>query len=197
MSTSERYIETPVGSKVGHIWGPLQILGISSYLTQRGTAPHDDLDYDELRTINVPVGTVAVVPMPNLWFLGHGELDPGMIDPLDENGFLTWHPKDRPWGLGWVHVSVVDVNEPDYTASPPAQTAQLRIKLHLCDVNADDSLFGAVGYTLMYLGRSRSGSTRQAESSAAADRRPAPPQPSDGAAGAERRRFRIQRRKVG
>ncbi|SEI58644.1 hypothetical protein SAMN04244579_01261 [Azotobacter beijerinckii] len=197
MSTAERYIETPVGSKVGHIWGRLQILGISSYLTQRANAPRDDLDHSELRTIAVPVGTVAVVPMPNLWFLGHGELEPANIDPLDENGSVTWHSNDRPWGLGWVHVSVIDVNEPDYSAVPPTQSAQLRIKLHLCDLNADDSLFGAVGYTLLFLGRARSDTTRATEASAASERRPLPPQAGEESGGGERRRHLIQRRKLG
>lgn len=196
MSTDERYIETPVGSKVGHIWGRLQILGISSFLTQRGNAPRDDLDHFELRTIAVPVGTVAVVPMPNLWILGHGELDPANIDPLDENGSATWHSSDRPWGLGWVHVSVVDVNEPDYSIVPPTQSAQLRIKLHLSDRNADDSLFAAVGYTLLFLGRARSDTNRAPEASTASQQRPVPPQPVDEGGSSQRRRHVIQRRKL-
>ena len=153
MATSERMIETPVGTKVGKIWEKLEILGISSFLTQTQNQPNDQgLRWLEFVDIDVPVGTLAVVPAMNFWFLGHGRLDPDLIDPLAENQHVTWNSADRPWGLGWVHVSVVDVNAPDQSMNPPHQTAQLQIEMHLCDYNMDDGWFGVVGYTLVCLG---------------------------------------------
>lgn len=153
MVTSDRQIESPVGARVGKIFEKLEVLGISSHLTQSLNQANGVNQYEETVNIDVPIGTLAVVPMPNLWMLGHGRLRPDRIDPLDENQQIQWDAADRPWALGKVHVSVVDINSPDFSQDPPRQTAQIIVYMRLIDKNGDDPWFGLVGYTLMFLGQ--------------------------------------------
>jgi hypothetical protein len=94
-----------------------------------------------------------VVPAPNLWWLGHGRLQPEILDPLNDNLSASWETEDHNWGVGRVQVSVVDLNTPDFTQNPPKQTARLHILMHLSDDNGDDSWFGVAGYTLLFLGQ--------------------------------------------
>lgn len=151
MATSERQIETPAGPRIGSIFGKLEILGIASYATDTLNQAHGKTDYEEHVTIDVPVGTIAIVPSPNLWWLGHGRMR-DQVDTLNDQT-IWWDSADRPWGFGRVHVSVVDINAPDTEQDPPKQTAQLRIVMRLVDYNGDDPWFGLVGYTLMFLGQ--------------------------------------------
>ena len=154
MATAERKIESPAGPKVGKIFEALEILGVASYLTQSGNQPNAEHGgYGEIVDIEVPVGTYVVVPSPNLWYLAHGQLQPELLDPLNENQNGNWVPEDHNWGTGWVQVSIVDLNAPDFTQVPPKQTARLYVRMLLSDDNADDSWFGAVGYTLLFLGQ--------------------------------------------
>ena len=153
MATSERKIETPFGPRVGNIFDRLELLGVASFLTQSGNQSNAQLVYDETKVIDVPVGTMVVVPSPNLWVLGYGGLQPEFVDPLNDNQSVSWGSEDHNWGMGWFQISVVDVNAVDTTQSPPKQTAQLRISMILRDDNGDDSWFGVAGYTLLFLGR--------------------------------------------
>jgi hypothetical protein len=153
MSTVPRNIPTPFGPKKEAVWENLQILGISSYMTQTGNQPNDyDLQWKELVDISVPVGTLVIVPTTNFWFLAHGSLSPEFLDPLDDNSFSDWNASDHYWGLGWVEVVTNEVYEADFTVQPPQQSAQLKVVMHLCDHNLDDSWVGVAGYTLMFLG---------------------------------------------
>lgn len=153
MATSDRRIETPVGSKVGKLFEKLEILGISSLLTQSLNQPNGLAPYEQTINIDVPVGTSAIVPMVNLWLLGHGRLRPDQLDPLDDNQHIEWDATDRPWALGKIQVSVVDIDAPDLARNPPTQSARLKVYMRLIDYNGDDPWFGLAGFTLMFLGR--------------------------------------------
>jgi len=153
MSTQERLIETPVGSKLGKIFEHLEVLGIGSFITQSGNLPNAKNLFTEAVDVEVPVGTVAVIPSPNLWLLGHGNLQPEFMDPLDENQHQLWNPDDHHWGAGAFQVSVIGVNAPDFSQNPPKQTAHLHVNMLLSDINGDDSWFGIAGYTLIYIGK--------------------------------------------
>jgi hypothetical protein len=151
MATSERFIETPTGTVVGQIFEPFQILGIASYFTQSLNQSDGKAFHQETVSIEVPVGTVAIVNAQNLWFIGYGSLSPEPLDPLAPN-HLQWAHTDHHLGLGAVLVGVVDISSPDFTQTPPKQVAELEITLVLHDKNRDDPWFGVVGYTLMFLG---------------------------------------------
>jgi hypothetical protein len=158
MPTVPRNIFTPFGPKPERVWEKLQVLGVSAYMTQTGNLPDDrNLQWEEYVDISVPLGTLLIIPTTNYWVLGHGSISPEFINPLDDNASLTWHSDDHHWGMGWVQVVVDDVYEADYTAQPPEQLARLLVVLHLSDINADDSWFGIVGYTLTFLGQVPSG----------------------------------------
>jgi hypothetical protein len=77
------------------------------------------------------------------------------LDPLDPNQNPSWHTEDHNMGLGRASIAVVDVNAPDFTVSPPQQTARILVRLNLRDENGDDSWIGMVGYTLTFLGFAR------------------------------------------
>jgi hypothetical protein len=153
MATYERQIETPVGVKVGRIFEALEVLGIASYFTQSGNRSNAERAYEEIVNIEVPVGTYVVVPAPNLWWLGHGSLQPEMSDPLNDMPDVSWETEDHNWGAGRVEVDVLDLSAPDFTQNPPKQTARLYVRMYLADDNADDSWFGAAGYCLLFLGQ--------------------------------------------
>ncbi len=78
MATGKRLIATSTGSKPGDIFRPLEILGISSYLTQTGNQPNGNQYFDETIIIDVPLGTYTIVPVPNWWELGHGTSIPNL-----------------------------------------------------------------------------------------------------------------------
>jgi hypothetical protein len=188
-TTSQGETSTPSGPKPGDIWEPLVILGISPYVTQTGNLPNDNFELFELKTISVPPGTLAIIPVPNAWNLAHGTLSPETFDPLDENASQTWFSADRPWGLGFIDVRVIEVYEPDYSVNPPIQQAQLKIEMHLCDYNADDKWFGTVEYTLIFLGQATTGSGGTGT--------PPPPPPSTSTPGGRSRNIRINRGRRG
>jgi hypothetical protein len=151
MATDERAISTPIGGVVGGITENLQVLGIASYLTQTLNQPNAKRFYEETATIEVPVGTVAIVAAPDTWFAGFGRLSPEPLDPIGDNP-ISWTQADHHLGVSMVYVFVTDVNAPDLTQTPPRQTAELRIGMLLSDDNSDDRWFGIVGYTLTFLG---------------------------------------------
>jgi hypothetical protein len=154
MSTKPRNIMTPFGPQVGMVWESLQILGISSFLTQTLNQPNDfNLEWQEIVDIAVPVGTLVVVPTVNFLMLAHGTISPPEIDPLDDNQTFFWNSADHNWGLGWAQVRSSEVFEPDFSVSPPTQRGQLEVIMHLSDYNEDDPWFGMVGYTLTFLGQ--------------------------------------------
>ena len=154
MPTNERLIETPSGPIVGTITERLEILGISSYLTQTGNRPNARSQWEEVVNINnVPVGTITIITSIDKWVLAYGSLDPELLDPLNENVNPQWNGVDHHIGMGRVQVTVVDINSADFSQSPPRQSAQIRIKFNLLDNNGDDRWFGMVGFSLTFLGR--------------------------------------------
>lgn len=154
MPTNERFIETPFGPVVGTISERLEVLGISSYLTQTGNRPNARSQWEEIVDIsNVPVGTITIMTSIDKWILGYGELDPELLDPLNPNVNPGWNGVDHHIGLGRVQVTVVDINSPDLSQSPPRQSARIVIKLNFLDYNGDDRWFGMVGFSLIFLGR--------------------------------------------
>jgi hypothetical protein len=154
MSYSQRFIATPAGNKFGDIFDKFQILGISSYLSQTGNLNNERREFDESFVIEVPVGTFAIVPVPNWSELGHGTLDPEYLDTRDPNSTQSFLVTNGPWAEGDVRVSVSIVNPIDHTQDPPVQTAVIRVLMRLIDNSENDPWFGFVGYTLIFLGRS-------------------------------------------
>jgi len=153
MATQERLIETPTGTKLGKIFDNLEVLGMGSFVTQSGNQSSAHQLFQENVHIEVPVGTIVVIPAPNLWLLGYGSLQPEVLDPLDDNQNQLWHSADHHWGAGVFQVSVVGLNAPDFSQNPPKQTAHLHVNMLLSDHNGDDSWFGVAGYNLLYLGK--------------------------------------------
>jgi len=151
MPTGARNIETPTGPAVGSIHGRMEILGIASFLTQTGNQPNDQRQWEEIIDIAVPVGTHAIVVSQDYWVLAFGSLTEN-VDPLDPNQNPGWNTEDHNMGLGRASVAITDVNAPDFTASPPTQTARILVRMNLLDENGDDSWVGLVGYTLTFLG---------------------------------------------
>src|SRR5262249_16289528 len=145
MATMEGPIQTPYGTQKGRIWKPMQVLGVGHYLTMTQNQMDDRFfSWNENVDLDVPVGTITVMTAITGWVLGHGSMNPDVFDPMDDNAAWQWNSADRPWGMGWASVERVDVNAPDMSQSPPRQTAQLQVIMHLCDYNVDDPWFGIV-----------------------------------------------------
>src|SRR6476469_10466749 len=104
MSTGARNIETPTGPAVGSIFARMDILGVSSFLTQTGNRTNDKQQWEEIVDIDVPVGTHAVVVSTDYWALGFGSMT-GLLDPLDPNSNVS--------------VAVTDVNASVFIRAPP------------------------------------------------------------------------------
>ena len=151
MPTGPRNIQTPTGPIIGSIFGKMEILGISSFLTQTGNLPNHHTQWEEIIDISVPVGTQAIVACQDYWALGYGKLSSN-VDPLDPNINPQWHSEDHNWGLGRASVAIADINAPDFSVNPPKQTARINVRMNLLDKNGDDSWFGILGYNLTFLG---------------------------------------------
>ena len=155
MPTSERIIETPSGPVIGTINERLEVLGVSSYLTQTGNLSNARSQFREFFDItNVPIGTITITSSVDKWAIGYGSLDPELLDELDPNANPQWRATDHNIGLARVQVSVTDINSPNLNQNPPRQSARVVVSLNLLDGNGDDDWFGIVGYTLTFLGRS-------------------------------------------
>src|SRR5436190_19450455 len=113
MPTGSRNIETPSGPAVGSIFGTMEILGITSMLTQTGNQPNDQRQWEEIIDISAPVGTHAIVVSQDYWALAFGSMTSN-LDPLDPNQNPGWNSADHNMGLGRVSISVVDINAPDF-----------------------------------------------------------------------------------
>ena len=149
--TRPREFETPIGPVEGDLFEQLQILGVSYKITatlnqRRGRTVVETID------IEVPVGTQVIIPVLRSWRLAYGEIDP---DTFEAHTFEPgeWNYKDHNYGFGQVNISVLDINAPDFSVTPARQTATIFVSLLLADYNADDRWFGAVAYSLIYLGR--------------------------------------------
>jgi len=151
MPTSPRLIETPTGPVIGSVFAKMEVLGVSSFLTQTGNQPNDQRQWTEFVNISVPIGTHCIVASQDFWFLAFGSLSSN-LDPLDPNSNPSWNSEDHHWGVGRASVKILDVNAPDFTVNPPTQTAKIDVAMNLLDENGDDSWFGMLGYTLTFLG---------------------------------------------
>ena len=151
MATGPRPIETPTGPATGSIFTKMDVLGISSYLTQTGNRPNARKQWGETVDISVPVGTQTIVVSQDYWALGFGALS-SLLDPFDPTVNPSWNSADHNVGVGRVSVQIVDVSPPDFSVSPWKQTARVSVRMNLLDHNGDDSWFGLVGYTLTFLG---------------------------------------------
>jgi hypothetical protein len=149
-TTAPSTIETIEGPATnGVIARPLEIVGVLNLSTTSGNVPNASQSQFVSATVEVPVGTVVIVPAVKGWMLGYGEAQP---NPTDPNNSINWQTEDHNWGLGNVEVSVVKINPPNTLTNPPTQTAELSIRFYLSDDNQDDSWFGAVSYHLLCLG---------------------------------------------
>jgi hypothetical protein len=151
MPTGPSPIQTPTGPAAGTIFAKMEILGIASFLTQTGNRPNAQKQWGETVGISVPVGTQAIVVSPDLWALAFGGLT-SLLDPFDPSVNPSWNTEDHNWGLGRASVGILEITPPDFSVSPPKQTAQIVIRMNLLDQNGDDSWFGLLGYTLTFLG---------------------------------------------
>ncbi len=152
MAYSQRNIATTEGYKFGDIFDKFEILGISSYLSQTGHVS-ERREFDESFVIDVPLGTFTIVPVPNWSEVGHGTLDPEFIDTSDPDALQSFRVSNGPWAAGDMRVSVTTVNPIDRSGDPPYQSAEIRVLMRLLDDNENDSWFGFLGYTLIFLGQ--------------------------------------------
>ena len=148
MTTVTDTIETPVGPSEGQIFAPLQVLGVVARQTSTKNQSDSWRSHFETITIDVPVGTQVIVPCVTKWWLTYGKLTPD-VEPDEVTGFQV---DDHHWGSGYVNIRVADINAPDFSSSPPTQSATLELNLWLTDHNHDDQWFGEVAYTLICLG---------------------------------------------
>jgi hypothetical protein len=151
MPTGPRPIQTASGPAAGSIFAKMEILGIASYLTQTGNRPNAQKQWEEIVGIAVPVGTQAIVASQDQWALGFGALT-SLLDPFDPSVNPSWNSEDHNWGLGRASMRILEVAPPDFSVSPPKQTARIVVRMNLLDHNGDDSWFGVLGYTLTFLG---------------------------------------------
>jgi hypothetical protein len=152
-STVSSPVQTPTGSRPGDVFQRLEILGFSSKFLSTASRPDARTGFSERVTIQVPVGTRYIVPAVRGWMLAYGHTDPSDITTAGAS--FRWVSADHHYGLGLVNVRVLDIDAPDPTTQPPSQTATIEVNARLADVNADDPWFGAVHYTLLFLGGSR------------------------------------------
>jgi hypothetical protein len=149
-TTVPQDIETPSGPVRGDLFEPMQVLGVARRLTRTGNRPNAATQFNETIDINIPVGTETIVPALEGWMVGFGHAEPENIGEVDS---FTWHTDDHNFGLAGVSIKVIDINAPNTRVTPPTQTAQIKVFIHLSDKAPDDRWFGVVRYSLMYLGR--------------------------------------------
>jgi hypothetical protein len=147
-STTPTKLETPQGAR-GDQFRRLDILGVLSRATSTMRRPNANTQFSEEVTVNVPPGTLMIIPAVNGWALGYGKSDP---EDLSKANTFNWHREDHNLGLAQLSVFVTDIDAVDTSTTPPTQTAKIRITAMLSDDNGDDQWFGAVDYKLLCLG---------------------------------------------
>lgn len=152
-TTKPGQIETPTGPVSGELNGPFQVLGVISRVTYTNQ-PNAGISYHETVHVQVPPGTVMIVPAVKGYISGFGAITDADADHDGELDSFTWtnHP-DHHLGVMNFGVRVLDINAVDTSATPPTQNADVEVTMILSDTNRDDAWFGAVGYNLICLGR--------------------------------------------
>jgi hypothetical protein len=145
-STRSAAIITPAGPVHGTLAGPLTILGIATENTETGNQTSAPTVWTESVTIDVPVGTQAIVPAITGLNLSYGAKN-----ARSTPSSFVWDTADHHLGFQHASVIVTRINPPD--PSGAHQTAEIQVQLFLRDVNGDDPWFGGVGYQLIFLGR--------------------------------------------
>lgn len=173
-TSADRTIETPSGGQsAADVGGPLVILGVVPKATSTKNLSGAPESFVEIVEVNVPVGTVAIVPVVTGWSLGFGSVEPDDLSsqPSPNQQFL-WHSDDHHLGLARVDLSVQDINAVNPATN--TQTATIRVLLRLSDHNTDDAWFGLVTYTLLCLGKTGDAPVAGAPATGAAGPRGAP-----------------------
>ncbi|MGH8604285.1 MAG: hypothetical protein ACREXR_16370, partial [Gammaproteobacteria bacterium] len=148
-ATVELPFETPFGpTPGGKAFANLQVIGIVSLQTRTGNLSTARPFFSTKALVEVPVGTVFIVPAMRGWDLGYGQLNslPGSDVRFD------WSEEDHHYGLGGAYVAVTKINPVNTTVSPPTQTAEIEVNMILTDQDFDDSWFGSAAYTLICFG---------------------------------------------
>lgn len=142
--TVERGIETPFGpTPDGKVFTNLQVIGILNLETGSGNQTDSFTEFTTTALVEVPVGTVLIVPAVRGWSLAFGELEP------DLSGIKY---NDHHYGVGGVKVMVTKVNPVNTVVTPPTQTAEITLQMALADHSQDDRWFGTIAYTLICFG---------------------------------------------
>jgi hypothetical protein len=122
------------------IEGRFDVLGVLRRETFTGDVPNGESAKEIVVSVNLPVGTVAVVPILDGWMLGQGTLD--VVN-------FQWNSADNHWGLGATSIFVKTL---DTAATPP--TAEVHLVFYLGDAAPGDQWFGAAQWHVMALGES-------------------------------------------
>lgn len=149
-TSMDRAIESPTGPIQGVKAGPYVVLGVGNKTTSLHAGDAKSL-LEETVDIQAPVGTEVIVPAITEWSLGYGSTDPQDMSGVPTGQKVTWHSEDHNFGYGHAKVEVTDID----AAAPGAtfQSAKVRVIIMLSDDNSDDSMFGVVGYHLIFLGK--------------------------------------------
>lgn len=150
-ATIPRNIETPTGGISGDYFSPLQILGISNKRTVTLNRPNSHNLFEERYTIEVPVGTEFIIPAMRNWDLTFGKLTPDTVEAHANGGVATLLPREFSRGL--VNIYVERIYAPDYSVSPPKQTATIVVQFRLIGDELKRKWFGGTNYHLIYLGK--------------------------------------------
>lgn len=148
-STTPRNLETPQGERSGDQLRRLDILGVLSRSTSTLHRPNANNQFQETVTVNVPPGTLIIIPAVYGWALGYGRTDPEDISTVKK---FNWNREDHNLGLAQLSVHVMDIDAVDTSVTPPTQTAKIEITAMLSDDNGDDQWFAGVNYNLLCLG---------------------------------------------
>ena len=149
-ATMDRPIESPTGPIQGVKTGPYVVLGVGNKTTSLHAGSAKSL-LQETVDIQAPVGTEVIVPAITEWSLGYGTTDPQDLSGVPTGQPVTWHSEDHNFGYGHAKVEVIDID----AAAPGAtfQSAKVQVIIMLSDENSDDTMFGVVGYQLIFLGK--------------------------------------------
>ena len=149
-ATVPRNIETTTGGISGDYFSPLQILGISSKRTVTLNRPNFN-EFEEHYTIEVPVGTEFIIPVMRSFNLAFGKMVTNTVEAHAYGGEAIVHP--RGFGHSMVNIYVDRIYAPDYSVSPPKQTATILVQCRLVSDETGRKWFGGTNYHLIYLGK--------------------------------------------